>query len=536
MKALRSVGIVVLLVLVAAALGWSEAGAESKERVTLTMFSTDSGVPVPQGIDPSDNWFVKIIEDYANVDLVLEIPVYQDVTTKLRLLLASRNLPDIVHGFGVADMDAAAKDGAFLDLEKYYNKSTLMQSFVTKDLANMARSPEGLLYGMPGLNTQALGDPINSLRGDVMDKYGKMPTTVDEYNEFLRWYRKTYPDAVPFTLRISATDIWFCGESVFLWWGLRPYAFTVRGGKLVRDFTLPEYVEVLELYNQWYKEGILDKDFMSNSVVTNWINKIYGKSVTLWSYANWQIAFNGYTFNQNFPKFGGPAQGGYFITAPKLTKFPAAVKDERYTLPYLELPINHHRTCISTTSKYPDRSWKVLEAFVSPKVIDAQVWGQEGIHYTVENGKKVPVLSMIYKRDNNDPKSHSWVAHASNPIWSVQFNDTIVEIQRMQMGKEWYDKINATTMWPREAAKVRGTSINNFFPVIEGVTEKLSEAQAFITQADLEMITGAITSAQFKAKQAEFQQKYGFITEAYDKWVQANKAFLRTKGVKEIDW
>jgi hypothetical protein len=106
----------------------------------------------------------------------------------------------------------------------------------------------------------------------------------------------------------------------------------------------------------------------------------------------------------------------------------------------------------------------------------------------------------------------------------------------MQLGKEWYDKINATTMWPREAAKVRGTNINQFFPVIEGVTEKLSEAQAFITQADLEMITGAITSAQFKAKQEEFKQKYGFITEAYDKWVQANKAFLRTKGVKEIDW
>lgn len=536
MKALRRVGIAVLLVLVAAALGWSTGSADTKERLTLTMFSTDSGVPVPQGIDPSDNWFIKLIEDYANVDLVLEIPVYQDVTTKLRLLLASRNLPDIVHGFGVADMDAAAKDGAFIDLEKYYNKSGLMQKWVTKDLANMARSPEGLLYGMPGINTQALGDPINALRGDVIDKYGKLPTTVDEYNEFLRWYHKNYPDQVPFTLRISATSIWFCGESAFLWWGLRPYDFTVRGGKLVRDFTLPEYVKPLELMNQWYKEGIFDQDFMSNSVVSNWVNKLYGKGVALWSYANWQIAFNGYTFNQNFPKFGGPATGAYYITAPKLTKFPAEVKDERYTYPYLEIPINHHRTCISAQSKYPDRAWKVLEAYVSDKVIDALIWGQEGIHHKVENGKKVPILNMIYKRDNNDPKSHSWVAHAQDPIWAVQFNDAMVDIQRLQMGKEWYDKILNSTMWPREAAKTRGTNINQFFPVIEGVTEKLSEANAFITQADLEMITGSITAAQFKAKQEEFQQKYGFITEAYDKWVQANKPLLRSKGVKEIDW
>ncbi len=143
---------------------------------------------------------------------------------------------------------------------------------------------------------------------------------------------------------------------------------------------------------------------------------------------------------------------------------------------------------------------------------------------------------MIYKRDHNDPNSHNWVAHASNPIWSVNFNDTIVAHPADAAGQGMYDKIIATTMWPRDAAKVRGTNINNFFPVIDGVTEKLSEAQAFISQADLEMITGAITSTQFTAKQEEFKQKYGFITEAYDKWVQANKAVLRTKGVKEIDW
>ena len=64
----------------------------------------------------------------------------------------------------------------------------------------------------------------------------------------------------------------------------------------------------------------------------------------------------------------------------------------------------------------------------------------------------------------------------------------------------------------------------------------MSEAQAFISQADLEAVTGAITMEQFAAKQEEFKQKYGFITEAYDKWVQANKAVLRRKGVKEIDW
>jgi len=91
----------VALALIAAMGAWASGGGESvaaAERVTLHMFMGNSGVPHPEGLDPNDNWFCKIIEDYANVDLIYEVPAYQDFVTKLNLLLASGNLPDIVHG------------------------------------------------------------------------------------------------------------------------------------------------------------------------------------------------------------------------------------------------------------------------------------------------------------------------------------------------------------------------------------------------------------------------------------------------------
>lgn len=514
---------------------WAKGSGEAAatEKVTLRMFTTDAGVPVPQGVDISDNWFIKILEDYANVDLILEVPAYADYTTKLRLLLASQNLPDIVRGTSVADTDKAADDGAFVDLQKYYDKSAVMQKIVTPALADMARSPKGLLYGMPSINLVTLGDMVNVTRGDFVQKYGKMPKTVEEWVAFLQWAKKTYPNSYPITTRIGTDNVWWTGETFFYWYGLRVYDMSIRGGHVVQDFTLPEFKEPLAIFQKLYGENVYDKEYMSNQT-TQWVNKIYGKDVVLWSYMNYQICQYAYTFSTNFGKYGG-TPGGYFIVAPQLDKLPASVKDPRYTLPYLETPIYGHRIAISVQSKYPDRAWKVIEGGASDKFVDAANWGREGIHYKVENGKRVPIIEMIFKRDNTDPNSHNWVAGHSF-ITGQQFNDAYIGIQQQQMGKELYDTILASTMWPREKAKERGTSFQGFVPPIAGVTEKMSEARAFISQATMEAVTGAITMDQFAAKQAEFKQKYGFIAEAYDKWVQANKDLLRRKGVKEIDW
>ncbi len=187
MMAVRRAGIALMLVLAVAALGWSEGQADTKERVTLRMFTTDAGVPVPQGVNPSDNWFVNIVEKYANVDLVVEIPAYQDAhhqaaaAARLAEPARHRARPSTV------DMDKAADDGAFLDLEKYYNKSTLMQKVVTKDLVDMARSPKGLLYGIPALNTRRSATSSTSCARDFYGQYGKKADHRRGVNEFLRW-------------------------------------------------------------------------------------------------------------------------------------------------------------------------------------------------------------------------------------------------------------------------------------------------------------------------------------------------------------
>ena len=87
------------------------------------MFMGNSGVPHPADVDPSSNWAIDVVEELANVDLILEVPNYQDFATKINLLLASGNLPDIIHGWQKADLENAADAGAFIDHKPYYDNS-----------------------------------------------------------------------------------------------------------------------------------------------------------------------------------------------------------------------------------------------------------------------------------------------------------------------------------------------------------------------------------------------------------------------------
>ena len=223
-------------------------------------------------------------------------------------------------------MDKAADDGAFVDLEKYYDKSTLMQKCGHQGPRRHGAQPRGpaLRHARPQHRRRS-ATWSTSPRGDFWSKYGKMPTTVEEWVDFLRWDRRRPTPTPSPSPRASARDnIWWCGESFFLWYGLRAVRLHhPRRQAWSATSPCPSTSRPSRIYHQSYAEGIYDKEFMSNQA-TNWVNKIYGKDVVLWSYMNYQIAFSTATPSTRTSRSSAaPATGGYFITAPKLTKFPA---------------------------------------------------------------------------------------------------------------------------------------------------------------------------------------------------------------------
>ena len=97
MNRTRAAILTVACLLFVASFSWAAGAGEAAatERVTIHMFMGNSSLAHPADLDPSDNWAINVVEDYANVDLIVEVPNYQEWATKHRLLLASGNLPDI---------------------------------------------------------------------------------------------------------------------------------------------------------------------------------------------------------------------------------------------------------------------------------------------------------------------------------------------------------------------------------------------------------------------------------------------------------
>ncbi len=113
---------------------------DTGERVKLRMFFGDSGSAVPSGTDVSDEPFINIVEDYANVDLEVIQPAYADFQTQFNLMMTSGDLPDIIHCWFTDDCMKYGDQGAFIDLKEYYDNSPVVQNVISPEVMELSKS------------------------------------------------------------------------------------------------------------------------------------------------------------------------------------------------------------------------------------------------------------------------------------------------------------------------------------------------------------------------------------------------------------
>ncbi|GAA3403730.1 hypothetical protein GCM10020370_20480 [Paenibacillus hodogayensis] len=498
------------------------------------MFMTDSGIPTPDGIKLSDNPFINIVKDYANVDLEIEKPSYQEYKTKFDLLLASGQLPDIVHTMYAADAIKRADEGAFLDLKKYYDQSPLVQKIITPEMMELAKSPSGHYYRIPMAANQSPQGKGLLVRFDLVKKYnnGKWPESVEEWADLMRKIKKAEPDSVVLTNRVNGQRVLSYGGIVFYtMYGAEPYSVRVQDGKVYSTFQLPEYREATELMRQLYEEGVLDKEFAVNDLA-KWQDKYVNKNVLMSTDdANQVLPF---ARNLKQGKTNPNTVTQEIAFAPPLKKYPSVLKDPKYTYSQLSLPINSHGLYISSKTKDRDRAWKVIEGFATEQLREAIFWGKEGETYTAKDGKRSPIVEKL-----NDP-SRSWSLQlALIPGYTAgrEVGDATVE---QVLGADYTKTILDSMKAVADQAAKAGLGFWNFeqFPkdVADQVDKKGPEANDFISKATVEAIMGKITMRQFDDRVKEFTEKYGFIFDEHTKYITAHKDELRKKGVMEVEW
>ena len=514
---------------------WSAAESEAAadETVAISMFMGNSGIPHPADVDPSSNWALDIVEQLANVDITMEVPNYQDFATKINLLLASGNLPDIVHGWQKADLENAADAGAFIDHKPYYDNSPIMQARVSQLAFDLAATPNGLHFAIPMVMSAREPGWGNLVRYDLLEEYngGEFPGTIDGYLDFLRWVRDTKEDSTPLSSRLAWGGRLFCnGDTLFLWHGVPPYGTRIQDGTVHHHFTLPAMKAALKVWRQVFDEGILDPEFATSDTAA-WVQKRRERYVSMFSNATDQV-IPGYDNLLN--------AGQVWVYTPPLDEFPEALTDTRYmkdtSISYgVDIfPISSHRTGITSAAKDPDRAWRVLEAFASDALWDIISWGREGKEYTVEDGTRV-ATDRLYLRDIDDADSHYWTLHLGiiSGFWPTQVK---YAVQAGRHPLEWQRAYDSAAWLIAKDRDVVGLNYLSFVPTDPDVSKKAGEVNHFISGAIAKAISGQITLEEFDEEVAKFQQEFGFIYDYHTRYVQENKDELRARNVKMVDW
>ncbi|WP_135557271.1 extracellular solute-binding protein [Paenibacillus cymbidii] len=506
------------------------ASKQPEERLKMSLFMANSGLQIPNGIDQNDNPFINIIKDYANVDLKVEVPSWQDFKTKLALLLSSGDLPDVLHSPYSADVLPAADQGAFLDLKKYYDKSPIIQKYITPEMMEMAKSPSGHYYRIPMSQVERPQGRGLVVRYDLVQKYngGKWPESIDEWVKLMRAIHQADPSATVLSNRVVGDyGLTYGGIAIFWLYGAQPYNVRVQDGKVLNTFVLPEYRAAVSLMKQLYNEGILDKEFATNDA-NKWNDNFLNKNVLMWTDNADQIFGTAQTRKAGKESPNTTTQTLLF--APPLKTFPTELKNPKYAEPQLSVPINDHGLYISSKSKNPDRAWKIIEGFASDQLREAIFWGKQGETYTVQNNVRTPIADKLA-----DP-NRSWSLQLALVRGFADGQDvkkgTNDQLLGADYSKQQYDSVNALA----EQAKKNGVPFSSMAKLSDDASKKQAETIRFITEATVQAIMGKITMEQFDEKVKQFNTTYGFIYDEYTKYLKDHKDELLKIGIKDAGW
>lgn len=187
------------------------------------------------------------------------------------LSIASNDLPDTFDASS-AQLNRLITNGQVEDLTEAYEKyasDNLRNALEYMDKIGFQTSTvDGKIYGLPLPNDFADFIAMTYLRQDWLDKLGlQPPTTLEELENVARAFKEQDPDGngKPDTIGIAMDQTFgFPLDAVGASLGAYPKIWIddpAEAGKLVYGSTQPAMKETLARMQQYFKEGLLDKEF-----------------------------------------------------------------------------------------------------------------------------------------------------------------------------------------------------------------------------------------------------------------------------------
>ncbi|OUS69472.1 ABC transporter substrate-binding protein [Paenibacillus sp. MY03] len=511
LRGTKKIGMASLSLLLAALLaagcsGGKETGKETEKKpVDGQSQTTEVGYPDKLSyfvyLDPNVSATLKDLSQvgvYRKLEEITKTKVefmHPSSDDQFNLMMTSGNMTDVVEanwGKVVPGADNYIKEKRIIRLNELIEKHAPNFSKLLKerpDIKKMITSEEGNIYAFPFIrgDDYLLTAQGLFLRKDWLDKLNlKVPTTIDEWETVLRAFKEKDPngngkaDEIPFLLELSGIN----NSHAFVGaWGVTAKGFYQEDGVVKYGAVQPQFLEFIKKMSQWYKEGLIDKDFATTD------GKLKDSKVT-GNQLGAMIGFSG----SGIGKYMGLMQDidkSFDLVA---ASYPVLKAGDRPELGQKDFVYNGMATAITTSNKNPEATVKWLDYAYGPEGHMLFNFGIEGESYNMVDGYPT-YTDLIMKNPDGLPLSHAMGryirAYSTGPfVQDRRYMEQYAQLPQQKQAIElWMQPENKKLMpivmlTPDESSKFSSimNDVNTFYD--EKVTKYIMGAESLDTFND----------------------------------------------------
>ncbi|MCQ6563074.1 extracellular solute-binding protein [Paenibacillus mendelii] len=246
----------------------TETGETPKDKKKLMFWNLD-------GNGNADSYGVQAIKDKFDVDIEFVAASREVFNEQLNLKIASGEIPDWWKEPSFSEYDKFLQQEVAAEIpqeliEEHMPKYVAwLKRFLGDDPYKYVRR-DGKIYGLPVLWDIGSDGMQLGFREDWLKKVGiaKTPETIEEMEAALTAFRNDDPDGNnkkdTYGITGSAENVAGMFSSVFGAYDAYPDIFREKDGKVVRGEIEPGAKQALEVLNRWYKNELIDPEFVVN--------------------------------------------------------------------------------------------------------------------------------------------------------------------------------------------------------------------------------------------------------------------------------
>ncbi|MBO7743400.1 extracellular solute-binding protein [Paenibacillus sp. MWE-103] len=356
----------------------SSANKASTSGGTLSFTVALSANGVDNTKSPIQQEWLKLMEQKMGkkIDIKWDYIPSSDYDQKVKLMIASDNLPDFFATPLFYDTSEMVKNGQILDLTQYKDDMPNYLNYLSqvKNGAAQVTNADGKMYyfketSLPRFpkDTGMLIQNVSSYRYDLFqqDKI-RIPSTLDELYDAAKKLKELYPDKYPINTRWNDLRSLFNANHVVddIYWDGSQYTYGVFQ---------PGFKEALEFAHKLYDEKLLDPEYLTDTDDTLKQKALNGDNF-IWL-AQWFTDPGNYTRT---------AADGKIFAVSLYPDNPKYGKSWQNVANGNTPDLGWATFCINADVKNPEDLIKFIDLQYDPEVIRLITWGQEGQSYTLD--------------------------------------------------------------------------------------------------------------------------------------------------------